>query len=689
MSTNFNTTPRPIHRNIKDVSGGTPPVVVEQFPSHFPHIFMFTQRGKEGPQIVNPSMLNRLYGTETFNLRGKYATHQTLLAEMFANNANQMVVHRLKSPDAGAPSNLTLSLEVVKDDIQVYERDSEGRIKRDVNGDPVEEAGVTQTGHRVRWVVGHADGTVGNIFGERTSQAGALVGEGPTQSTIYPIVDFEVSSFGEHGQLKGIRLSAPTERSQSGANTRVMNVTRSFLYNFQFVERPSPQQQPVIIETLSGATGVDVSFKPDTLDEVFNIEYDIEDRLIQSYHDEDDVAAGEPPFTNMHFYSNNVETILGELFAEELALQPSWSAGDEYLINLVSGLDASGAELHTVQVLGAADGGVTFTSNTTHYAKGGSDGTIDNDTFNELVKEQLENYGDLEHKFLDRARWPQNFIWDTGFAMDTKMAFFEAMGRHPSMIAVVSTQDASMPVNTVEEETSALLALQARARMYPESEVYGTTTCRAAVVGCQGYLLDKRWPHLTVATVALADKVSATFGAGNGEMNRDRAFDVTPNNKVNMFRQLFNTYKNDKVRDNDWDNGLVWIESYNPREYFFPQVQTVYDDKSSTINSLMNVIFTSVMKRIADGVWRDLTGRSDLTDEEFLQLSDEYIEERAQEQTIFGGRVLIGARTFYTSMDKELGNTWSTDIHMGMNNMRTAGSFTIVAERRANFTGNQ
>ncbi|MAP21598.1 MAG: hypothetical protein CL582_11740, partial [Alteromonadaceae bacterium] len=87
MSTNkLKAAPKAILKGVRDESGGNLPVIPEQIPTHLPHVFLFTEKGPLEPQIVSGSSAQRMYGSKSFDLRSKYATHQTVLASVLNGN---------------------------------------------------------------------------------------------------------------------------------------------------------------------------------------------------------------------------------------------------------------------------------------------------------------------------------------------------------------------------------------------------------------------------------------------------------------------------------------------------------------------------------------------------------------------------------------------------------------------------
>lgn len=720
MYTIRNAAPRGILRGIKDESGRPPVYEPEAIPTHLPHVYLFTERGPTLPQLVSGDTMMRLYGSKSFGLRSEYATHQTVLANTVNGEGNKMMVQRLVPNDARPPAAMRLSLDVMVDNIPQYERASDGTFVLDQQGNKI-ATGETLPGHVLRWVLGpvnedfsegSAEFTAGEEAArltendaERLTEGGLLrilessVGDGSItvggmvntqgeQSALYPIMDFEVDTFGKYGNRMGIRLSAPTTQSSIALDDETALEQLAYLYRLQFVERPDENTTPKIIETLFGEQFVDFSFKEGVINEQTNSELYIDDAVIPSYHQESAAGMPElrPPFGRIHVYHTYLNEVLDMVHPVEAnhGLVPE---GEEakHLTNILTGVNVNNVPYYTIRVRGPAENGVLLSEGVTHYAMGGADGTLGLENFDKLVRNELNNYGDLEADLLDTAMYPQSVIYDTGFTLETKKSFAVPMGRRKDMYVVVSTQDVLRPQNTPSEESSIAVALRAAMRMYPESEIYGTSTCRAMVLGHSGYLLNSEYKGLLPLTIEFAQKCANYMGAGTGIWNGGLGYDNPPNNHVTMFRGVNAPFKSANIRSRDWDTGLVWVQNYDRRSLFWPGVQTVYDDDSSVLNSAVNMMVAVELEKVADRTWRDLTGISYLTPGQFIERSNRLIEERTRAR--FDGRVIVVPETFYTSNDEQRGYSWSCNIHMYAPNMKTVGTFTIVARRIEDYEG--
>ena len=712
MYTIRNATPRAILRGIKDESGRPPVYEPEMIPTHLPHVYLFSQKGPTLPQLVSGDEMIRMYGAKTFEYRSPYVTHQTVLANTVNAEGNRMMIQRVIPAGANPNATLRLSVDIMSDQIPQYERDSEGRFVLDQTGQKI-PTGTSVPGHVVRWLVGPTTLLGGDLYDGRllenddprllendesrilesglgmgSSMVGSMVNFEGVQSQIYPIMDFEVTDFGSYGNLMGVRFSAPTTRDDIPADDTTIIEQLAYLYRLQFVERADENSTAKVLETLWGDQFVDFSFKEGVVNTRTNTELFIDDAVIPAYSQEavNGMPEIRPPFSRIHVYQEGLEEVLGMI----QGLEHTYGlVGPEeenlHLVNPFTATDHNGVPYYSIRVLGPSDDGIMLTANSTHYAMGGFDGHMDFNTFDAGVKHQLDNYGDLEAKLLDTAIYPQSVIYDTGFSIETKKSFGVPIGRRKDMWVVVGTQDASQPQNKPSEDSSIAIALRTALRMYPESVIYGTSTCRAIVVPRSGYLLNSSYKGLLPLTVQLAQRCAAYMGAGTGIWANGKAFDMQPNNHITMFKGTNIQWTPVNAQSRDWDNGLVSIQNYDRRSQFFAGIQTVYDDDSSVLNSSINMIVAVELQKVAERTWRDLTGISSLTPDQYTERSDRLIEDKVRDK--FDNRVIIVPETFYTPNDEQRGYSASANIHMYAPNMKTVGTFTVVAHRIEDYEG--
>ena len=81
-----------------------------------------------------------------------------------------------------------------------------------------------------------------------------------------------------------------------------------------------------------------------------------------------------------------------------------------------------------------------------------------------------------------------------------------------------------------------------------------------------------------------------------------------------------------------------------------------------------------------------MTGRDDLTDDEFIQQTKKIAEEEAD--GIFAGKYIVEAEPKILDSDKEKGFIWRNFYKIYGNVMKTAMIYGVIAKRMSDYTGN-
>lgn len=667
---------------IQDLSIRIPLPEGEALPMHLPFGILNTERGPETSQLVAGSDATRMYGVNSFDEKKEYTNHATMMFNTINARGNVQFVRRFIS-DTHAKARVRLSLEISEGQVPVWERNPDGtflytaageRIQAELDGTPL-----TVAGYNARWIVApivdlpEVDG-----FGIGPTTVGAFGGE----STIYPWMDLEVTHHGKYGNNVGFALSCPTTESAAPVKEDVVYDNEAMMYRLQFVERPDAMSSAVIQQTLMGAQEVEFSFKKGTVDKSTDRNLHIDKVLPKAYRDVDSKGFAPifGPMDNYHVYEGNMETVLTLLSDKENENGSPMVPVVPHMFNAVKGVDVNKIPYVTYNLQGPEAGGVLLGEGVYHYAKGGSDGDQSDAAFDAFVKKVFDNFefNDVD-EFMDSAEFPFSVFYDSGFSIETKKSMLAPIGLRKDVYTVLSTQDVSKPQNTADEEMSIAISLRARARLYPESTHYGTSTCRAIIVGHSGKLLNSNYDKLLPLTIDFANKCAAYMGASHGSMKEEFSMDTAPLNNVTMFRDINCVYKSPRVRQKDWAAGLVWVQRKDRHDFFYPAYQTVYDNDTSVINSAINMMIAVELEKVCERTWRNITGDTKLSDAQFFEKSNKMIASYTAGR--FDGRVTIIPETYKTEADALRGYSWSCKLHMYANNMRTVGTYTVTANR--------
>jgi len=681
MASIKNAAPRSIRPGIKDESGGTLQSEVEQLPQHLPFFYLQTERGPLDPQMVVGAPLQKIFGSKTFDVRGKFYNHHTYLAQSIIGAGNQCFIKRVVAADAKS-ARFVLALEIVLDDaVPVYLRGADGKVLVDAgSGEKQQDGSNVVEGYKLRWSLLPVDDAT-DIKTVATQVGGTLTGKTGETSTIYPILGLE-TYIGDYGNNMGIRLSAPVDGTNDPADAGIVLDQNAMLYRAQLVEL-SETGTAVVQETINSERYIDFAFKEGVFDRATNLDLG-SDRIVKAYEDNDPTSGRVPtygPFQDMHVYSDNIATVLGLLKTQEELISSNTFA-DAHLINFLTGKDMSGVEYESF--IYSADS-ISLDEITTHFATGGNDGTVSVEELgNRIIDEMNYNWENPDYALKDVARYPFSAMYDTGFPSAVKDALMLAMGYRPDVHVAFSTHDLVTNggvQNTIAEESSITGVLNAKIGLFPESQLYGTSVCRAVIVGHAGYQPNSPYKGLVSFVHDLAMKRAEYAGSGDGKMRPNKRYDEAPLNRVAGFSDVNCTYKKLSIREADWEAGLNYVQ-YNDRQtLFYPAFQTVYKDDTSILNSEMLMTIMVDVTKLCDVVWRELSGQTRLTKAQFIEKSNQLMNDLVEGR--YDDRVTIVPTTYFTTADDARGYSWTMDVAVYGDPMKTVGTFNVIAKRRA------
>ncbi len=304
-------------------------------------------------------------------------------------------------------------------------------------------------------------------------------------------------------------------------------------------------------------------------------------------------------------------------------------------------------------------------------------------SFAELVAQRVSEYADPNSNLMDTAVHVESIIYDSGFAIETKMALCKFISERKDTAVVLSTYDVDGEPMTAAQELSVAVALRTRLQSYPESEYYGTAVMRGVIVGRYGTLRNSQYGKKLPLTLELASKAADMMGSGNGIWNAELLFDKAPNNEVTMFDNVNVTYTPASVRNQEWEEGLNWVQSFSRKNLFFPAIKTVYDNDTSVLNSFFTMMACVELQKVGERVWREFTGSVALTD---AQLVDR-VNRRVEQLTVgrFASMFKIVPAAYISDADKARGYSWTLPIKIFANNMRSIMTLSVQAYRMSDY----
>ncbi len=644
-------------------------------PIHLPLSFTFSEEGPEGEShVVSGDSMFKLYGLDITDTTSKYATINTPYIELFNANANEQMIQRLV-PDDATQATLRLYAEVVAiSDAPIYERAADNSIQYDGNGDPIQTG--TGPGIKVVWRVGAIDPVFGD-FGVGTTFDGTLTGSDGATSKLYPIIDLPAAARGSKYCNYGIRLACLNEVTSMPVASELVESVGARIFSLQMVEREDSLSTATVISTLDGGSTVNFSFMKDAYYKALRKDYDYKKILLKSYRNVTPSAGYAPihgSISDFFVYESNL-TLLQGLFKAALN-----DAVELDMIDIFTGLDNEGNMYDSVVVDAGTEGGEVLTMTNAHWLDGGTDGTMSNDTFDALVRREMNIFGEGDVNYLNVLRYPCRFLWDAGYTVDTKIALANFMGRRKDTICVLNTHVYNQGTNDIATENSMKIALQAILHNYPDSSEYGTVAFRGMVVGHSMTLIDHAYTDRVPVSYSLANMTSLYAGASDPGFKSTYRFSRGELAKITEGTDLNLTYKPRTTYESDWDAGLINVMSYDQYTYFFPALYTVYTEDRSILNGYIIAIIVADLNYIATQTWAQMSGASDLSNGQITTMINNKIITATNGR--YDGVAQVEPNAYFTAEDVSNGYSVTVDINLYGNVLNTVHKYTIKAYRQ-------
>lgn len=683
-----NAAPMVVDYGIRDSSAKVVPAGPLELPQHLPVHHIWASRGKVGSNFfeAGSGSIEREYGTETFRIGSKFHNRSIEFLRRTVARANNCVVRRVVPEDINDVANVTLYLDVLETKVPVYEKDPiDGSIVLDSTGEPVPvkegDEPVTVAGYKVFWVADVQENKLGDYIPKSGKSRKGLQEEDGVQSTQYPIYEFSAATPGSDGNLTGIKLWPALQTDVEPFPSHLLEDGDQYPLYFAVVEMldPATASEEEVLNVL-GSNKITVTTKPGGINPATDSVADLATIAKNMY-----IKEGNSQLGGLYIYEKNLEEVLKKFAASEVLVEDDFRdpelKDDEdgiYAFNIAGFTNSNGSPYQTVQVI-EHDDAVRLTRNSTIYLGGGSDGTMDDETFDRLVREDLKSYGNPLHQYNDLVLHPESIIYDVGYSLETKRSLCNFISLRKDTFIVFSSYIQNQHLS-IEEQHSLGVAIKAMVELYPESSYWGTATARAAILMGTGTIVGSNYAGRVPTSYDLLDKAAAFMGAANGNWVEGRMFDRAPNNVINTLTDIDIEFVPASTRTIFWASGLNFPLNYKTDRKFFPALKTVYDNDTSILTSFFNVMAACYLNKIGHHVWRQFTGVSSLTPAELER--DINSELLTEVEGRFNGVITVIPDAKVTELDDLRGYSWTLNIRMGGNNMRTVQALTVDAYRK-------
>lgn len=712
-----NAAPQVINLGANDLSKRSLKPERDPIPQHLPLFYIQAQKGTTARTLISTAKLPLLYGSETFKLNGKFANHQTKLLTKIAGTGNSVMVKRVVSADAGPRASAIVYVDILETTVPNYLRDSMGNLVYDVSNQPkVNLTTPTIPGHKIKFIKEYHK--TNNIeLGLLTPKAGTMH-DGATTSTMYPILEIVAAEQGEAYNNNGVVLSSIYK---ADVDNDVVQGTKSLVYKLALVSREDKDATPTVFRSLYGEPSVNVSLKDKIINPSTSARFDMKFIFDTMFFNEKDSLKDLKynEYTGMHLYNTNLELVNRKILTKEaLALEDAdalWEDGEignmmdwfdftttdvdvlktqeAYLLNLFTLRSSKNVPYMTVMIsndtptLVAGQKEIAINSSSQIWLDGGSDGTVNEASYEAAVRADLAKYLDNDSELMDTAINVESIMYDTGFTLPTKESMFNMIALRKDTVIVVTTRIDNLGEKQapLSDQRSIGVQLRERANLAPESEYHGTGVARALIVLGSGVLRDgsgKRMP----LTYELGYKAAKMMGAGDGNWDMTQMFDIDPNNRLTELTDIEPAFIPNGIKATLWNDGLVWPQPADREEFAFLQLQTVYTDDTSVLNNFFNVMALATISKVGESAWRKFSGSTALSEGEFLDSVRAYVNSQLKDR--FGGMIMVIPDVYIDEYDALRGYSWHLTNKMYANNSKTVMTYTTEVYRASDLTTN-
>ena len=377
------------------------------------------------------------------------------------------------------------------------------------------------------------------------------------------------------------------------------------------------------------------------------------------------------PYT-INAYPDNVLAIGEAIKAVETN---STSITNGWMVDIFTLTDLNGNEYHHAIIDEEGEDIVFCNNQSIHYLSGGTDGDTSDEMFEDLFRQFMSTQ--LVPEIIDTNHYPITHVYDVGFSLTTKYAMCDWIANHSKSKIVLSTQDSSKDLYTMDESVSVASALKARCALTPESTLYGTEACRAEIFGQAGYLNDTSYKSIVPASYWMCMRRSSlqnsTYLKGTVK--------GYPNNRISIYRKENFVPYSPTQKQTFWDNAANYFQYANMTTKFYPDIRTIYRYESSVLSDTTFTDCCIYTMYIVDEVWTYYVGKTQSINTLFSSIKKDI---EAAAYNAFGDTFTLTATPYQTDEDLEAGDQCHIDtILLGYTPLRRW--FNTIIARRENY----
>jgi hypothetical protein len=671
------------NRGINDKSIPDYTISNPTYPLHLPVITMVTPVGDladdKGTQWIATSDFTKKFGNVLDHTTPYYNPNAALIAALSQGQQASIGVRRVSANKEVARVAISAFVQLVE--LPDYERDLAGKFKRDADGKkiPTGETFTTALSIEIKPDPEAKKGVAVGALTRRTITGTPANGEVPAvpDTIVYPLFE-AVAGVGDLYNRGGLVTGVSDNAVNWRAVSEFVTATGVFPFDLKmFTETEtgarSFSKTPKRLETVSYTL-----FKT----EINGVRFSIKDGFGQftGTNVNRKVVPVQQPFNSVYVYEDHIASLCQAMYAVEEPNNPNMLDTSQFpyqQMNPFTCVNHTGAPYYALVSAGA----VTWDMTGSVKAKGGvspfldADGKLPayatqpelDDPFNVLANakfpitnvqaweinnklmalDMTEYLAGTETKNYTKNR--QSFYWDVGFSQEVKDLSVQLLASRKDIIVIPdATVFTPGKTNTLAEVYSRFTALSAQAKLFPESQYWGTPTCRSAVNLIEAYMIDEKSGEAMSGNLDLAYAFALFAGNSAGVIRAAFSPDSKDNRNLRIMHSPNIEFEEDFVAGDNFTNGGITLRPRNVETLFRPSLVTLYPNADSVLKDLVTNFLCVCIEKIAQDEWNNVCGDTSLSASDYVANFKDGAERKCRDN--LGG--LCKSITFVPSYDE-------------------------------------
>lgn len=653
MTTTLSVVPGKVENNgIRDISIPDYQAVSPSTPIHLPVVHMVLPKGELGTQFISLSQLTARYGNVFSDNSLYYNPNAVLLKQLSLGGQGRVGIRRLTANEVVA--RIPLSAYVQKKSMPTYERDSTGQFKLDKDGNRI----ATGTVDKLYISIKIDDSAKTALPGELKQRTIAGATEADPETHVLPLFELP-AGVGDAYNKSGINFGVYGSNVQRQNIAKFVSATGVYPFTLRMFENDKNNNR-VYSNTVAGGDTAQVTlFDTEYNDTKYSLKRGVQAFSGRITSNSDELRP--TPFKEPIVYQDNIELLCQMMYAMEKPLNTNLVDTGAYSyrqMNPFTCVDHTGVPYYGAET----DVVVQWDMSYAIQAQFGispfltADGKMPDFVTKPAVNDPLGLLAGVELPMTQAQAWEindkltladlteyiasseqqnvmvnrQSFWWDVGYSMEVKEKAAELLGVRKDVYVMFcgTVWTADGKYNPVADIYSRITQITSIARLFPESDKWGTASLRFSVNKIEAIpnSEDNDWPMS--GNLDLAQKWAQAGGNAEGIFKVSMSPDHGDYRIMDTMHSPNITFEDDLISANGLDMGAITLRPYDSDgRVFRPALPTGYATSiDSVVKDQVPVVICIAIEKIAQSKWGLVCGDTTLSEENYAALVKDAIE---------------------------------------------------------------